>query len=277
MPWGASRWVPGEHVSRPPRRPRSRPARTGRSGLRGEVGPHLLDLAVGLGEPHHRMRSSSAKRLTAFRNAVWSKTAGHGIGSPQVHGHEADHLPADLQVRHIGVQVDPIQTLQVQRYLPVQDVIHGYRLGHPHSVTAAHLLDQPPTSAGRGGACDTRSHERTEWTPMLLGARLAGRGAGVPAPLPRSAPGAGRPTRAPGVGYSCPSSPNRSSCWILFSGVWPARRPAVPEHAPGPRLRLGQDAPCSACLGSRRTSPSRASPHRSRPGGAGRSSCCARG
>ena len=33
-------------------------------------------------KPHHRMRSSSAKRLTAFRNAVWSKTAGDGIRIP---------------------------------------------------------------------------------------------------------------------------------------------------------------------------------------------------
>ena len=45
-------------------------------------------------------------------------------------GQEADDLPADLQVRHIGVQVDPIQTLQVQPHMPVQDVIHGHRLGH---------------------------------------------------------------------------------------------------------------------------------------------------
>ena len=63
-----------------------------------------------------------------------------------------EYLTTHLQTGHVPVQVDPIQTLQVQHHMPVQDVIHGHRLDHHHSVTAAHLLDQPATSAVRGGA-----------------------------------------------------------------------------------------------------------------------------
>jgi hypothetical protein len=41
----------------------------------------------------------------------------------------------------------------------IQDVIHGHRLGHRHSVTAAHLLDQPPTR---------RSEAEPHWRDLRL-------------------------------------------------------------------------------------------------------------
>ena len=136
----------GEHVRVLLRDPdRGHPGPAG-LGLRDEVGPHLLDLAVGLGEPHHRdvlLVGEAIHRPTERRPDLVEDRRGRDR-IPQVRGQEADHLPADLQVRHIGVQVDPIQTLQVQHHMPVQDVIHGHRLDHHHSVTAAHLLDQPP-------------------------------------------------------------------------------------------------------------------------------------
>src|SRR5215212_3241780 len=63
---------------------RSHPGPAGR-GLRDDVGPHLLDLAVGLGEPDNRdvlVVSEAADRL---RNTVpiLSKIAGDGIGFPR--------------------------------------------------------------------------------------------------------------------------------------------------------------------------------------------------
>ncbi|HTF54821.1 MAG TPA: hypothetical protein VK735_45890 [Pseudonocardia sp.] len=45
-------------------------------------------------------------------------------------GHETDYLPTHLQVRDIGVEIDPIQALQIQRYLPVEDVVDRHRGGH---------------------------------------------------------------------------------------------------------------------------------------------------
>jgi hypothetical protein len=50
----------------------------------------------------------------------------------QVRGQERHDLPADLQVRHIGVQVDPVQTLQIQRDLPVQDIVDRHRHRRRH-------------------------------------------------------------------------------------------------------------------------------------------------
>jgi hypothetical protein len=38
-------------------------------------------------------------------------------------GHERHDLPAGLQDRHVGIEVDPVQALDVQRHVPAQDFI----------------------------------------------------------------------------------------------------------------------------------------------------------
>ena len=123
---------PGEHTGvllGDPDRGHPGPARL---GLGRQVGPHGLDLAVGLGEPHHRdvVLLGEAGHRPAERGTDLVEDRRGRDRIAQVRGQEADHLPADLQVVHPAVQIDPIQTLQIQRHLPVEDVVHGHRLGH---------------------------------------------------------------------------------------------------------------------------------------------------
>ena len=40
---------------------------------------------------------------------------------------ELEHLPADLQLAKIAMQIQPVRALQVQGDMPVQHVVHGYR------------------------------------------------------------------------------------------------------------------------------------------------------
>jgi len=44
-------------------------------------------------------------------------------------GQEVDHLAGHLQVGHPAVEVDPVETLQIQTDVPVQDVVHGHHTG----------------------------------------------------------------------------------------------------------------------------------------------------
>jgi hypothetical protein len=82
----------------------------------------------------------------------------------QVLGQEPDHLAADLQVRDVGVEVDAVQAIQVERDVAVQDVVdvhhrrhmdHPIReasLGLPSASTKPTARDHPVGfSAVRGG------------------------------------------------------------------------------------------------------------------------------
>ena len=42
-------------------------------------------------------------------------------------GQEVDHLPGHLQVVHPPVEVDPVEALQIQTDVPIQDVVHGHQ------------------------------------------------------------------------------------------------------------------------------------------------------
>ena len=49
-------------------------------------------------------------------------------------GQEPDHLAADPQVGDIGVEIDAIQAIQVERYVAVQDLVdvhHRRHMDHP--------------------------------------------------------------------------------------------------------------------------------------------------
>ena len=76
----------------------------------------------------HGMPLASAKEATARRNRcpILSNSAGEGNRQAQVLGHERDHLPAGLQDRHIGVEVDPVQALDVQLHMPAENLIHRH-------------------------------------------------------------------------------------------------------------------------------------------------------
>jgi hypothetical protein len=39
-------------------------------------------------------------------------------------GHERDDLTAGLQGRHVGVQVDPVQALNIQHDMPGKHIVH---------------------------------------------------------------------------------------------------------------------------------------------------------
>jgi len=55
-------------------------------------------------------------------------------------GQERDNLAADLQVGDVGVEVDAIQAVQVERYVAVQDLVdvhHRRHIDHPTVRTAS--------------------------------------------------------------------------------------------------------------------------------------------
>jgi hypothetical protein len=53
----------------------------------------------------------------------------------QVLGEEGDHLPADLQVGDVGVQIDAVQALQVEGHMAVEEVVDV--AGCDHGTTSA--------------------------------------------------------------------------------------------------------------------------------------------
>jgi DNA-binding CsgD family transcriptional regulator len=72
-------------------------------------------------------------------------------------GHERDHLTAGLQDRHVGVQVDPVQALDIQHRMPGQDLIDRHH-ARAHGSLPAHTScrEHPPprpTRPGRNQCC----------------------------------------------------------------------------------------------------------------------------
>ena len=80
----------------------------------GELDPRDV---VGLGEGGHRPAEPLPDLVEQRRG---------GNRQAQVLGHERDHLPAGLQDRHVGVEVDPVQALDVQLHMPAEDLIHRH-------------------------------------------------------------------------------------------------------------------------------------------------------
>ena len=67
-------------------------------------------------------------------------------------GQKAHHLTADLQIRHVAVQIDPIQTLQIEQHMPVEHIVHRHCGSHLHTLTATEPPHQTKASAVRGEA-----------------------------------------------------------------------------------------------------------------------------
>jgi hypothetical protein len=58
-------------------------------------------------------------------------------------GQEVDHLAGYLQVVHPPVEVDPVETRQVQTDMPVEDVVHGHHTSRHDTPPGQHQLKSP--------------------------------------------------------------------------------------------------------------------------------------
>ena len=122
-----------------------------------QLGLVLLELdprdVIGVGEGEHRLAEAVAHLPEQRRR---------GEREPQVPGEECHHLGTGLQDRHVGVEVDPVQALDIQHHMPVQHVIHRYDLRHDDhlpqpllvamNATCTDAHAEPCNSAVRGGA-----------------------------------------------------------------------------------------------------------------------------
>jgi hypothetical protein len=90
-----------------------------------ELGLVLIELdprdVVGIGERDHRP-AEPVPHLPEQRR--------RGEREPQVPGQERHHLGTGLQDRHVGVEIDPVQALDIQHHMPVQHVIDCYDSSH---------------------------------------------------------------------------------------------------------------------------------------------------
>ena len=119
--------------------------------LPGQVRLHHLQLGlvlteldprdvIGIGKGDHRLAEPVAHLPEQRRR---------GEREPQVPGQERHHLGTGLQDRHVGVEVDPVQALDVQRHMPVQHVVHRYDPRHddhlPQPLLVAMMRSPAPT------------------------------------------------------------------------------------------------------------------------------------
>ncbi len=111
-------------------------------------------LAVVLAEAHHRdvVSLGEGRHRPAKRGTDLLEGGRRRNLIIQMGGQEGDHRPTGLQSWHIAIQINPIQTLNIQRYMPIEHVVHRRRRSNPNSPTATRPADQPPASAVRGEA-----------------------------------------------------------------------------------------------------------------------------
>ena len=101
------------------------------AGSRGIDSDSCLDFAENMhlviGSAGYAGRSAIAALSAHFpvRGVELSEDLGAAMA-----GVDTVHLATDLQIGHVGVEVDPIQALQIQPYLPVEHVVDRHRCGH---------------------------------------------------------------------------------------------------------------------------------------------------
>ena len=95
----------------------------------------------------------------------------------QVIGQEPDHLAAHLQVGHVGVEVQPVDALDLQRDMAVQHVVdvHHRRRYHPRGSTPARS-HAPQIGGQRAGFAGPDQDRLPQGRPG------GGRGEGLPSP-----------------------------------------------------------------------------------------------
>src|SRR4030095_2530448 len=99
-------------------------------------------------------------------------------------GQEANYLAGQLQGGHPSIEVDPIEALQIQTHVPIEDVVDGDHAGRHRGASGERRRTTPPacshrtatspakpstTSAVRGEASlvnGSRSR-RGEWSSIL--------------------------------------------------------------------------------------------------------------
>jgi len=105
---------------------RCHPRPTGRR-LPRQIRPHPLDLAVVVNEPHHRdlaVGGEAAHRATK-RGADPLQDRRRRDRFTRMLGPKAHPLTFHLQIRHITVQIDPIQTL-IEHHMPVEHIVYRH-------------------------------------------------------------------------------------------------------------------------------------------------------
>ncbi|GAB2446438.1 hypothetical protein GCM10027062_29730 [Nocardioides hungaricus] len=60
-------------------------------------------------------------------------------------GHERGDLPRDLQVRHVPVEMDPVQALHIERGMTIKKITDPKDVAHHHSVRPPARPGQPQT------------------------------------------------------------------------------------------------------------------------------------
>jgi len=122
----------GEHrreLLRDPDRGHPGPARR---RLPRQIWAHHVDLAVVLGEPHHRDPIVGGETLhrPPERGADLLQDRRRRDRITQMRGQKRDHLPTHLQVRHIAVEINPIQTLNIEPHMPIEHIVDRYYRSH---------------------------------------------------------------------------------------------------------------------------------------------------
>ena len=175
----------GEHPLELLRHPdRGHPA----PALRGQpvqVRAHHLQFPLALGEPDHRhvvLRGEPSHRQPEPVPDLLQQRRRRDR-EPEVAGEEAHHLPAHLQRRHVPVEVDPVEALQVQHHVPAQNVVHRHRpRRHRRHLQRQPAARQPPQRPPGGlaaqpqplRAASDRSQPRRQATIRLGDPRLGG-------------------------------------------------------------------------------------------------------
>jgi hypothetical protein len=112
----------------------------GASGGRANSPPSCLAVGPCFGRPAARPAAPRRHEIGLLAaSSRWPKCAVK----------ERHHLPTDLQIRHISVEVDPVQAPQIERDLPVENLIDRYRCGHDRQPG-------PPTHALTSGSVSRR-------------------------------------------------------------------------------------------------------------------------
>jgi hypothetical protein len=87
---------------------------------------------------------------------------------------ECHHLRAGLQDRHVGVEVDPVQALDIQRDMPVEHIVHrDDPLHHSTSVRSSRRSRDPEARLGPMPSHPRYLHGCTQANRTLGGPRLA--------------------------------------------------------------------------------------------------------
>jgi hypothetical protein len=76
---------------------------------------------IGIGKGDHRLAEPVTQLPEQHRRRE---------REPQVPGQERHHLGTGLQDRHVSVEIDPVQALDIQRHMPVEHVIYRQDTRH---------------------------------------------------------------------------------------------------------------------------------------------------